>query len=83
METVRSSNPDADRSALQRAEASVERAENANSAVVEAMIALPARTLGGLAFKARVSSEYEDHSMPELVASIMDDILAMDVERLS
>ena len=59
------------------AEALVDEASAANRKIVEAMCELPARTVEGLSFKARVSQEHEDNLFEELVTSIMDDILAM------
>lgn len=45
--------------------------------VFDEMCRRPARTLEGLAFKARVALEHEDDLYAELVTSIMDDILAI------
>ena len=55
----------------------VERTGDANREIVDEMCRRPARTIEGLAFKARVSLEHEDNLYAELVTSIMDDILAM------
>ena len=41
------------------------------------MCLIPAGTIEGLAFKAKVSLEHEDNRFEELVTSIMDDILAL------
>ena len=58
-------------------DAIVESTGDANREIVDEMCRRPARTIEGLAFKARVSLEHEDNLYAELVTSIMDDILAM------
>lgn len=63
--------------AMVAAEALVARTSASNREVVEAMCEIPARTIGGLAFKARVSLDHEDNLFEELITSIMDDIIAM------
>lgn len=59
------------------ADALVDSTGDANRKIVDEMCRLPARTIEGLALKARVSFEHEDNFYPELVTSITDDILAM------
>lgn len=59
------------------ADALVDSTCDANREVVDEMCGLPAQTIEGLAFKARVSLKYEENLNAELVTSVMDDILAM------
>ena len=59
------------------ADAIVESTGDANREIVDEMCRRPARTIEGLAFKARVSLDHEDNLYPELVTSIMDDIVAL------
>ena len=58
-------------------DALVDSTGDANREIVDEMCRRPARTIEGLALKARVSLDHEDNLYPELVTSIMDDIVAM------
>ena len=75
--------PDGDRAKVEMeerhdaADALVDGASEANREVVDRMCLVPARTIDGLAFKAKVSLEHEDNLYAELVTSIMDDLVAM------
>ena len=68
--------PAADRR-CEAAERLMYRRDRANRDVVDRMIAIPARTVDGVAFKALASHKHENDLYPELVTSIMEDLIAM------